>query len=172
MSKNIFIFWSCLIVYTVCMYVCLSGIQPCWSIILVHINTFLKGHYIDRRHHHIIHFPFRIINPYMHWLNFNGIVELLILIFSKHINWNHCDLSQVKAIVRPLSTTSNVLDHPPRTTVLFSFSTSHVVTSQAVVPLAPLSQTCYLELAQSYTNTLQVSPLAMGAYMLFPRSAC
>jgi hypothetical protein len=167
-AKIFFSFGHMSIVYTVCMYVCLSGIQPCWSIIPVHIDTFEKGLYIDRRHRHIIHFPFRIINPYTHWLKFKGIVELLILIFFKHINWNHCDLSQVKAIVRPLSTTSNTLDHPQRTTVLFSFSTSHIVTSQAVVPLAPLSHTCYLELARGYTNTLHISPPRDGGLSAIP----
>ncbi len=55
MRRNVFLFWSrvhCL--YS--MYVCLYGIQPCWSIISVHINTFLKGHYINRRHRHMIIF--------------------------------------------------------------------------------------------------------------------
>ncbi len=109
------------------LYVFLPGIQHKLLIYQIisslHVYTLLKGHCIKRRHRHMLQIPVNIIHPHAHCLRFKGLIELFWYILWYIIE--SPDLSQGRTGVRPLSTTISVLNkYPPRTTVLFSSSTS------------------------------------------------
>jgi hypothetical protein len=135
MCKFIFLFQSC--VHSVQYDVCLSVWDS--ALLIYHSGAhkyFFKGPLHLKKTLSHVTFSSSVIYPYTRWL-FKGLIELFLMVFFETYI-ESLDLSQERAGVWPLSTTISMLDHPPHTTLLFSFLffTSHVaVTSRAVVPL-------------------------------------
>ncbi len=79
-------------------------------------------------------------------------------------------MSRGRADVRPLSITISMLDHCHVQQFYSLFPSPRSLHVLSCFHHASLGQTCYLELSRGFTYTLHISPLAMGARVLFPRS--
>ncbi len=121
----------------------------------------------------MLQIPVNIICPHTHYHRFKGLKanRTILNIFSKHIN-QITRYESVEGRCMTIVHYNQRAEYPPRTTVLFSFSTSMQSSSPVLLLSIPLPWAIRAISSQHMAlHTLcTLAPLAMGACVLFTRS--